>query len=354
MKSSADRALQAARCLAIALIGVQVLADAVQASVKVPRPAVVRIPGAKGAIGLDDMLFTQGLGLIIVPAGRTGKIDFISPVARKIFSISGFPAAPGLSAAHGSGPTSVDEGFGFLFATDRTNRKLYAINPKTLVRIVSASLAAGPDYVRVAAPTREVWVTEPAAHGIEIFSLNAGRGFTRLIRSGFIKIPEGGPEALVIDVKRGLAYTNVSGGMTAAIGIKSREIVSRWPNGCKHGEGLALDARRGFLIVACREGRAADLDLNRGGKIVSSIRSGRGIDIIACSPALGHAYLPGSASATMAFVAIARDGKLSLLGTVKTDRGAHCVAADNRGGAWVCDPRRGRMMVFQDPYPAVP
>jgi hypothetical protein len=28
------------------------------------------------------------------------------------------------------------------------------------------------------------------------------------------------------------------------------------------------------------------------------------------------------------------------------------VTADDRAGAWVCDPDRGRLLVFKDTYPA--
>jgi len=31
---------------------------------------------------------------------------------------------------------------------------------------------------------------------------------------------------------------------------------------------------------------------------------------------------------------------------------AHCVATDDSGSAYVCDPGKGRLLVFRDPYPA--
>ena len=42
--------------------------------------------------------------------------------------------------------------------------------------------------------------------------------------------------------------------------------------------------------------------------------------------------------------------KLTVLGTVPTASGAHCVTADDRSNAWVCDPDRGRLLVFKDSY----
>jgi hypothetical protein len=64
-----------------------------------------------------------------------------------------------------------DEGRGLLFATDRDAKQLNAVDPKTHFLIGTAPLASGPDYVRYVSPTGEVWVTEPGAARIEVFSL---------------------------------------------------------------------------------------------------------------------------------------------------------------------------------------
>jgi hypothetical protein len=45
-------------------------------------------------------------------------------------------------------------------------------------------------------------------------------------------------------------------------------------------------------------------------------------------------------------------GQLSLLGTAATAADAHCVVADDLGNAWVCDPDRGQILLFKDPFPA--
>jgi len=82
------------------------------------------------------------------------------------------------------------------------------------------------------------------------------------------------------------------------------------------------------------------------------VSSGSGVDVVAHSPGLPHVYLPGASSATMAVVAIGPNGYPALLGTVPTAEDAHCVAADDRGHAWVCDPNHRQLLVFKDPYPA--
>jgi hypothetical protein len=73
------------------------------------------------------------------------------------------------------------------------------------------------------------------------------------------------------------------------------------------------------------------------------------VDIIDYDTTLTHLYVPGGKSATMAVMGVSGEGKLSLLGTLPTAVGAHCVAAANRS-VFVCEPMKGRLLVFQDRF----
>ena len=53
----------------------------------------------------------------------------------------------------------------------------------------------------------------------------------------------------------------------------------------------------------------------------------------------------------MAILGISKAGALTLLSTVKTARGAHCVAADDHHQAWICDPDHGQLLLVDDTYP---
>ena len=144
------------------------------------------------------------------------------------------------------------------------------------------------------------------------------------------------------------AYTHLWKLETVAIDLHARAIAGQWKNGCEESRGIALDEERALLFAGCDEGKATAMDLRQGGKVVGTAQTAKGVDVIAYSPQLHHLYVPGEDSAEMTVLGVAADGKLSVITTVRTAKGAHCVAADDRSGAWVCDPRGGRLLLFKD------
>lgn len=312
----------------------------------------VPLPGGASGIGFDDLIFAPGLRKVIAPGGATGNLVLIDPSSLALTVIGGFSPSQGqYKSGHDDGTTSADEGRGLLFAIDRTAMRLDVVDPVVKAIVASASLGASPDYVRWVETTNEIWISEPDSEQIEVFSIPPGNKPTP---SHIANIPiKGGPESLVIDPTRKRAFTHLWNGSSIAIDVTTRSVVSTWGNGCNGSRGIAIDVAKGFLFVGCSEGKAVVLDVEHDGKQLASVSVGSGVDVISYSPSLGHLYLPGSSSATMAILAVSSTGSLSVLGTVPTASGAHCVVADDRGQAWVCDPNHGQLMVFKDNYPAV-
>jgi DNA-binding beta-propeller fold protein YncE len=322
------------------------------------RAAAVAIPGGDGGVGFDDLGFARGLRKILIPAGRTGALVLADPASREIAVVSGF-SRPGadtgrFAGGHGEGTTSADEGSGrTIFAVDRGTRRLVVVDPAAANPLVGgADLLGGPDYVRYVSAAKpdggEVWVTEPRGEQIEIFSVSAPRSPTRVAT---LKVP-GGPESLIFDAARKRVYTHQWKSTTHAIDPAARKIVASWKNGCADSRGIALDEARGFLFAGCAEGKASVLDVTHDGKILDTRDAGvTGVDVIAYDAKLGHLYVPGEDSGSMAILGVSAAGKLSVLGKVTTAKGAHCVAADDRDNAWVCDPEHGRLLVFHDSFP---
>src|SRR5215469_1907126 len=256
----------------------------------------ISFPGGESGIGFDDLGFAPTLHRVLVPGGRTGKLMLIDPETGRSEIISGFTQGTEYGGGHGEGITSADEGRGAIFVTDRGSKRLNVVDEQSRKIVATAPLGAGPDYVRFVAETNEVWVTEPRAQGVEVFSLPAS-GTPQPVHSGFIEI-SGGPEALVIGHSQKRAYTNLWRDTSVAIGLRERKVISRWPNRCKGSRGLALDAEHGFLFVGCEEGKVSIL-ATADGKQLGEASSGAGVDIIAYSLKRAHLYLPGGESATM-------------------------------------------------------
>jgi DNA-binding beta-propeller fold protein YncE len=312
--------------------------------------AAVAMPGGSSGVGFDDLVFAPGIRKVLAPAGATGNLDLVDPDTMQVTAIGGFSGAQGsFKGGHGDGTTSADEGRGLVFAMDRTSGKLHVVDPSAKAIVASVPLGGSPDYVRWVDATNEVWVTEPDSQQIEVFSLPQGPKPTPVHRTN---IPvKGGPESLVIDRTRKKAFTHLWSGSSVVLDVAVHAAIATWPNGCSGSRGIALDAKRGFLFAGCAEGKLVVLDIDHGGRQLGSAASGAGVDVISYDPMRAHAYLPGASSATMAFVGIAANGQPMVLGTVPTATGAHCVTADDRGNAWVCDPDRGQLLVFKDAYP---
>jgi len=310
----------------------------------------VALPNGSPGIGFDDLRYSSTLHRVLAPAGRSGNLALVDPDSLAVTTISGFSANGDYDGSHDFGATSVDEGGGMLFVTDRTSGRLTVLDSATHGVVGSARIGAGPDYVRYVAPTNELWVTEPDASRIEVFSLPAD-GTPSPVSVATIPV-ENGPESLVIDQGGGRAYTHRWQSSTVVLDVKARKIIAEWPNGCASSRGLAVDEARGLFFAGCSEGTVSVLDTARDGRIISSIARGAGFDVIGHSPMLGHVYAAGTACACLVVLGVSRTGVLSFLGRFNATNSAHCAAADDRGHAWVCDPDEGRLLRVTDPFPA--
>jgi hypothetical protein len=335
-------------CIAIVLLSGYLGAGAPAPAGQPQLTTPLAIPNGSAGIGFDDLGFSSELHKVIVPAAQTGNLVLIDPTSRKLEVIGGFSTQTTFAGGHGEGVTSADAGRGGIFATDHDEQTLDFVDLASKQILSKTRLAGGPDYVRYVDATNEVWVTEPRASQIEVFS-SPKHGLPEAKHDATISIP-GGPEALVIDNARGRAYTNLWGDTTLAIDLRQRAIVARWKNGCSGSRGLALDGARGFLFVGCKEGKLESLSVKNGERLGEAV-SGEGVDIIAYAPSLHHAYLPGATSATMAVIGISEGGKPAVITTVATSQGSHCVTTDDLSHAYVCDPQHGQLLIFHDTIP---
>lgn len=308
----------------------------------------ISIPEGTAGIGFDDIRYVASLDRLLVPAGYTGTLALLRPPGSDLELVRGFAREAAFHGGHDVGPTSADASDGLIAVVDRTARVIDLVDPRTRTLASSSALDAEPDLVRVVASTHECWVTEPEREQIEVFALGPVPA-TAPARSGIIATA-GGPEGLTIDRSRSRAYTHL-GPATVALDLKSREVVRRLSSGCEAPSGMALDDAAGLLFVGCANGDVAVLDLSTG-RVASRARAGSSVDHIAFNPHSRHLYVPDTRSARLTTFSIGRDHQLAVLGVTATVPGTECVATDEAGHVYLCDPARGRILIVTDRFPS--
>jgi DNA-binding beta-propeller fold protein YncE len=305
---------------------------------------------ASGGIGFDDLFYSPELRAVLVPAGVTGCVNLFDGSSLSKTALCGVSSAGRYSGGHGEGVTSADVGMGFVFAIDRTSRTLKVIDPKSRQIVATAALGASPDYVRWFSSKREVWVTEPDAEQIELFAVSSDLP-PKVTRTMSIAV-KGGPESLVLDTEKGRVFTHLWNGRSVQIDLATHTVGRDFANGCQGSRGIGLDPEKGLLFVGCAEGKAVVLDVDRM-QVLDSRQVPSGVDIVAVNTTLHHLYVPAASDGTVTVLGVSARGKLTLLGTVQTAKGAHCVTSDDHNRVWICDPAAGSVMVFDDNFPTV-
>lgn len=307
----------------------------------------VVVPGGEGGIGFDDLRYSAAMRRVLAPGGRSGVIALIDPTSGAVETIGGFSqdAAP-FVGGHDFGVTSVDVGRGFIFATDRTAKMLHVVDPNAKKIVSSVKLGASPDYVRYVAKTNELWVAEPSADRLEIFSLS--QDAAPVATSVATIAVSNGPESLVIDEKRGRAYTHRWDTTSLSIDLTTRTVVAEWKNGCLASRGIDLDVERGFLFAVCNEGRVTVLDVEHGGAMLGSATNGGGYDVAGYDPKTKHLYAAGGSCMCLSIFAVQDNGSVALASQKPASSETHCVVADDQGHAWVCDPKAGAVVRIGD------
>jgi hypothetical protein len=326
-----------------------------------PSPDAIAIPGGEAGVGYDDLQYAPALRRVLVPAGRTGTLALIDPASGAVTTIAGFTGASSYRGGHGQGTTSAAEltGWaGFVVATDRGATALRLVDARARKLRQTVKLSAPPDYVRVVAAAREVWVSEPARKQLEVLRVE-GKDSPRLVSAATISVADG-PESLVIDATRGKAYSHTWKNHTFAVDLTTRKVVATWSNGCRASRGIALDEGRGLLFTGCAEGKVTVVNLTTS-KVVATADTGPDVDSIGYAAGrdaahAGHLYVPAGGSAELWSFAVAPGGALTLLGKVPTGPDAHTVAVVPGAppSLFVGTPDHGAVLRVSDLFAASP
>jgi hypothetical protein len=320
----------------------------------------VPLPGANGPVALD-YLACDGAGRVWIPAGGTASVDVLDGPAGRISRVEGFGTIEVelRGQKHLAGPSAVAIGDGVAYIGSRADSAVCLIDARTLARGAcypiadeTRGLATSPDGLAYVHATKELWVTvgaptigyAPPEPAVRVLDASAPAA---LAPKGKVVLPAPA-EGYAVDDARGLFYTNAvteETGRTLAIDVRTRATVATWDAGCGgEARGLALDARRRLLFVACTS-RVVALDAARGGRVTGTLETGDGVDNIDYSDATRSVYAAAGRAARLTIGEVDDAGRFVRVEAVPTSRGARVVVADPAGNAYVADPVGGRVLV---------
>jgi DNA-binding beta-propeller fold protein YncE len=292
------------------------------------------LPDANGVVSLDYFVYDHAKRRLWVPASNTGHVDLIDAATDQITVISGLRTAQvdfkGKRPV--MGPSSVTLGDGVAYVGNRADSTICVIAVETLkvgdcvpIGAASEGLAAAPDALTYVAATRELWVTRgvpPLGIASPDQAITVLDASVPMHLKPKAKIALGASaEGFAVDQQRGRFYTSLEEqALTIAIDVRRHAIVARWRSGCDEPHGLALDARRGILFVACSN-RVVTLDVAHDGRVLGSLETGDGLDNIDYLESKAMLY---AAAAEAAVLTVARAGRAD----------AACDGADRERRPW--------------------
>ncbi len=308
----------------------------------------IPLPGGP-PVGMDYLAYDSANHRVWVPAGNTGNVDVIDIESGKVTPLSGFATIPAPRPGRPNmGPSSATIGDGVVWIGNRGDNNLCGFDARTLEKRACVRLTSMPDGLAYVAPSRELWATTPRDETITIVDVKSKTPGT----PATIKL-DGAPEGYAIDVNKGVFYTNLEDkNKTLAIDVKTRKVISTWPSGCgqEGPRGLAVDAKRHLLIVACTDG-AVTLDLAHDGKVLGRLQTGGGVDNIDYSPERKLLYVASREDGMLTFARVADGGALSVLASAPTAKGARNPVIDKNGVVYVADSPDGKIIVVKPPGP---
>ena len=305
-------------------------------------PTTVLLPDGPPA-SMDYLAWDAQNDRVWVPAGNTGKVDVLDVKTGKLTALEGFETAK--VKGRTLGPSSATVGEGFVYVGNRANSAICALDAKTLEKKGCVVLPTMPDGVVYVATTHEVWVTTPRDNSLTIVDVKKPDALTIVGR-----VAVDGPEGYAVDAARGLLYTNQEDlDRTAVFDVKTRKRVATWKPGCgKEGpRGLALDAERLHLFVACAAGKVKTLDAAKDGAVLGEVEAGEGLDNIDYLPSKHLVFAAAGKAATLTIAEDAVSGALTKVSSSKGVEGGRVVVVDGAGTAYVADSKGGSVLIIR-------
>ena len=278
-------------------------------------------------------------GQVWVPGGNTGKVFVLE--RGKFRTLDGFPTKKGRGDRL-LGPSSVGIGRAAAWIGNRGDSRICGFDLHSLEKRGCVEVPGMPDGTFYVAPTLEIWVTTPRENSIQIVDVSGAPKLAGKLELG------GAPEGYAVDAGRGMVYTNLEDkDRTLAIDARTRKIVATFEPGCGEAgpRGLALDAGRKLLFVACTDGVVV-LDEETGAR-KGRLETGKGVDNIDYLPRSHRLFVSAGQDGQLTVADVGPNGNFRPVGSAQVGKGCRVVVATEDGTAYAADSTSGALWVVK-------
>jgi len=207
------------------------------------------------------------------------------------------------------------------FSSNGKEGKVSVVDLKTFQTISKIDVGENPDAMVYEPKRGEVYVFNHRGNSASVINAKSAKVVSTIALGG-------SPEFGVADSAAGRVYCNLEDKSdVVAIDTAAHEVVNHWP--LAPGEeptGLALDAAHHRLFAACHNKMMVMLD-TESGKVIATAPIGAGVDGCVFDDATQLAFASCGEGVTTIAKAETPD-KLSVVQTLKTERGARTMALD--------------------------
>jgi YVTN family beta-propeller protein len=207
------------------------------------------------------------------------------------------------------------------FSSNGKESKSSVVDLKTLKTFSKIDTGESPDAL-VYEPLRgEVYIFNHKGNSATVIDAKEAKAVATIPLGG-------GPEFAAVDDTASRIYCNIEDkNEVAVIDTAKHEVIARWPLAPGDGpSGIALDAAHHRLFATCHNKMMVMLD-TKTGKVITTVPIGAGVDGCAFDETAQLAF----ASCGEGITTIAKEEapeKLSVVQTLKTERGARTMALD--------------------------
>jgi DNA-binding beta-propeller fold protein YncE len=207
------------------------------------------------------------------------------------------------------------------FTSNGREGTVSVVDLPTLQTIYKLDAGENPDCILFEPKHKEVYAFNGRGHSVSVFDASSGKVVAT------IPLP-GKPEFAVADPKTGLIYDNIEDkNEVVAIDTATHQITQTWaiaPG--ESASGLDIDAKHHRLFLGCDNNLMLMLN-TKNGKVMATVPIGNGVDGTAFDAETKLAFSScGDGTVTIAKEESA--DKLTVIQTLKTERGARTMALD--------------------------